>query len=1075
MRTSMAFVGAMLSGLVAAGSVSGQVEGQSPDGLWQMRADFGGDGGGDVAWIRPRGGQRLELDAAGIAALLAQAPAEFTPGAETAPLVISLPDPTGQLQQFAVFQSSIMERGLAAEFPEIQTYAGYGLDDPTATIRITITPAGFDAQVLSADRHWYIDRYSQNDDRRYTSYYKSQLTNPYRWSCFSSEDQSPLKRESASGLFAGQENSGQTLRTFRLAVSATAEYTAFFGGTVAQGQAAIVTAINRVTGVYERDVAVRLTLVANNSSLVYTVAGTDPFTNTDGVAMLTQNQNTVDSVIGNANYDIGHVFSTGGGGVASLGVVCSTSSKARGVTGQPSPVGDPFSIDYVAHEMGHQFGGSHTFNGSTGSCSGGNRTASAAFEPGSASTIMGYAGICGVDDLQPNSDAYFHSYSYEQIRTFVGTLSCGTSTATSNTPPTFTSVQPSVSIPRSTPFTVSASATDAQGDTITYCWEQRDLGAAQLLSAGDNGASPLFRSFNPTTSGSRTFPRWSVILNSANVDSTNWEKLPNQGRTMNLRVLARDNRLNGGGALGASTSLTVVGTAGPFAVTSPNTAVSWSGLRTVTWSVNNTNVAPINCSSVDILLSTDGGTTFPTVLAAGVPNNGSANVLIPNVSSSTARIMVRAVGNIFFDVSNVNFTVSPPPPGVAFIGTGANTASDAAPNGNANSVIDPGESAIAVFVPISNGGASGATGVVGTISTSTPTVSIVSASAAYPNIASFASASNSVPYLIAVSPDHVCGAPINFSVSISSNEGSGSYSFSLPTGSSPAPQTLTEFRFTGVVAIPDNTGASAEVTIPASGIVGNISEIQFRINGTSCSAAAGATTVGLNHTWVGDLVGTLIAPDGTSVRIFDRPGGVNNDGNNFCNALFRSDASFSSIQSVTAGQNPYTGTWNPSQTLAAFNGRAANGSWIFRVQDLAGADVGSIRDVSIFVRGTNATVCAAPLPSGCEADYNGDGATNLEDLSDFVTDYYTVPAIPGGLQAAAPTYAASVVGFGVPCPFAADAGSPYAANAYRANGYRVGYSSDGANACPPDAISAFPNLDNLSEYVTFFYASGFCP
>ena len=457
----------------------------------------------------------------------------------------------------------------------------------------------------------------------------------------------------------GVRSSGGTRRTYRLANACTGEYAAFFGGTVALAQAAIVTAINRVTGVYEIECAIRLTLIANNTNIVYTNAATDPYTNGSASSLVSQNQTTCDNVIGSGNYDVGHVFSTGGGGLASLSVVCVNGSKARGETGSSSPVGDGYYIDYVAHEMGHQFGGTHNFNGQLGSCGGGNRTGSTAYEPGSGNSIMAYAGICGADDLQPHSDAYFQHVSYDQIIAFVTSGSgstCGTAVGTGNNPPTV-NAGADYNIPKQTPFQLTAVGSDPDGDAITYLWDERDLGAAQDASSGiiaDNGSSPFIRAWPAVTSPSRIVPRLSDLL--ANTFAFG-EQLPNTNRNVNFRCTVRDNRAGNGGVNFDSMFISVTTGAGPFQVTSPNTAVSWSGSQTVTWNVANTTAAPVNCANVRILLSTDGGNTWPIVLLSSTPNNGSAVVTLPNINTTTARVRVEAVGNIFFDISDTNFTI----------------------------------------------------------------------------------------------------------------------------------------------------------------------------------------------------------------------------------------------------------------------------------------------------------------------------------------------------------------------------------------------------------------------------------
>ncbi len=317
-------------------------------------------------------------------------------------------------------------------------------------------------------------------------------------------------------------SNGGTLRTYRAAIAATGEYTTFHGGTVAGGLAGIVTTLNRVNGVYERDLSVRMILIANNNLIVYTNGATDPYTNGNGSTMLGQNQSNLDSVIGTANYDIGHVVSTGGGGVATLNSPCNATTKARGVTGSGSPIGDPFDIDYVAHEMGHQFGGNHTFNGGTGSCAGGNRSAANAFEPGSGSTIQAYAGICGSEDLQNNSDDYFHVRSLEEMVAFTNGTSCDLEPPNGNTAPAATPAA-ACTIPANTPFSLTGSATDVNGDGLTYTWEEYDLGAAGPPNT-DNGARPIFRSYLPGTSPTRYFPSLPFILNNANVPPTSFHR-----------------------------------------------------------------------------------------------------------------------------------------------------------------------------------------------------------------------------------------------------------------------------------------------------------------------------------------------------------------------------------------------------------------------------------------------------------------------------------------------------------------------------------------------------------------------
>jgi hypothetical protein len=451
-------------------------------------------------------------------------------------------------------------------------------------------------------------------------------------------------------------------------VAATGEYTAFHGGTVGGALAAISTTINRVNGIYERELSIRMTLVGNNNQIIFTNAGTDSYTNNDGSMMLGQNQTTLDTIIGPANYDIGHVFSTGGGGIATLEGPCNDGFKARGVTGSSNPVGDPFDVDFVAHEIGHQFGAGHTFNANGQLNCSGNRDNTSAYEPAGGTTIMAYAGICGSQNIQPNSNDHFHAISFDEIMAFVTDTSpggggvCAQTAATGNTAPTV-EAGPSYTIPKQTPFTLTGSANDP-GDSLTYHWEQFNLGPAWTdFSAGGlpnvdspGMAVPIFRSYSPTPNNSRTFPALANVLDGTYKNKG--ESLPNIGRTLTFRLTARDNK---GGVASDAMNVVVNSAAGPFRVTAPTGTVVWSpgATQNVTWNPANTTGAPVNCPNVNILLSVNGGSSFTTLLA-GTPNDGSQNIAVPASFSSNAYIKVQCANNIFFDVSKANLTICTP-------------------------------------------------------------------------------------------------------------------------------------------------------------------------------------------------------------------------------------------------------------------------------------------------------------------------------------------------------------------------------------------------------------------------------
>jgi subtilisin-like proprotein convertase family protein len=650
--------------------------GQSP---WLPLPENGLPTGGERR-IVPQKFRAARLDVAAMRALLAAAPERFGPAAatESSLPVLDLPMPDGSVAHFALEETPVMHPDLQSRYPDIRCYTGRGIEDPSAVLKCDLTPWGFHA-VVRSPRHSpvFIDPYVHGDTEYYSVYFKKDYA-PDKlnalWTCETPSPEGgavelPTATPHAAGNAAAlAEFQGDTkLRRYRLALACTGEYSTFHGGTKPLVLAAMNTSMNRVNGVYERDFAVTMQIIANNDLLIYLTAASDPYTNNNGSAMLSQNQTTCNNVIGSANYDIGHVFSTGGGGIAQLSSVCG-SNKAQGVTGGSAPVGDPFDIDYVAHEIGHQFAGNHTFN----NCGGSNSQASAC-EPGSGTTIMAYAGLCGTQNVENNSDDYFHAYNITEMGNFIytgGGNTCPVKITTTNNNPTV-SAGPDRIIPKSTPFALTAIGSDVDGDTLSYNWDQVNPGGASPPSATSTTGA-LFRSFPSTASPTRYFPRLSNLVPNTTYQ---WEKLPGVARTMTFRVVLRDNNWQAGCTAEDNVVLTVAGNAGPFVVSAPNTNVIWfvGSSQTVTWDVANTNLAPVSCANVRISLSTDGGYNYPIVLAESVPNNGSANIMVPNNLSNNCRVKVEAVDNVFFDISNVNFRIQTPPDPTFTLGLSTST------------------------------------------------------------------------------------------------------------------------------------------------------------------------------------------------------------------------------------------------------------------------------------------------------------------------------------------------------------------------------------------------------------------
>lgn len=580
-------------------------------------------------------------------------------------ITILIPNKKGVLEQFLVWESSNFTPELQSKYPDIRAYAGVGITDKKASINFSFSPKGIQTMVLRADEgSEFIEPYLEDKSIYMLFDSKSRNRGDLPFSC-TTEDK-VLSKEVLNKTNKFSANN-RVFKTLRLALSCTGEYAAYFGGTVAGALAGMNKTMTRVNGILNKDLAVKLEIIANNNLIIYTNVVTDPYSDsTSGVggAWNQELQSTLSSVIGNGGYDIGHLFGAAGGGgnAGCIGCVCDNPStdvplgKGSAFT-SPSdskPEGDTFDIDFVAHEMGHQLGANHTFSYSI-------EDTGVSVEPGSGSTIMGYAGITTDYDVQPNSDDYFAYASINQIQMNLSTKTCPVSTVITNSPPVIDAGS-DWTIPNGTPFILKGAGSDINGDTLTYCWEQNDSATSQ---SGANSTAiptkldgPLFRSMLPSSSKIRYMPAYSSVL--SNKLTTTWESVATVARTLHFTLTGRDNA-----ALGTAQTNTdemivnVSGTVGPFAITSQNTDnLSWfqGTSQTVIWSVNGSDVLT-GSSTVNIKLSTDGGLTFPLTLASATPNDGSQIITVPNIAEKNCRILIEPTANIFYAVNSKTFAI----------------------------------------------------------------------------------------------------------------------------------------------------------------------------------------------------------------------------------------------------------------------------------------------------------------------------------------------------------------------------------------------------------------------------------
>ncbi|MGX1931333.1 reprolysin-like metallopeptidase [Flagellimonas sp. 2504JD4-2] len=912
---------------------------------------------------------------------------------------IYLPTGDGKMIPFALKETAVFHPDLAKKYPSIKSYSGLSLDGKYRA-KLSSSHKGLQSMIVDLQsRKTAFMEPVLNKKGAYVVYKRGDVSK-VGFACHTAKFQQSIEKklDQSTAKTIVPLVGDQLLRRYRIAVSTTGEYTDFHGGTVADALAAINATLTRINEVFESNLGVTLELVANNDQVIFTDAATDPYNGN----LNAQVQSTLTSTIGEANYDVGHLFNKvetpaqNNGNAGFIGAVCVDNRKGSAFSSASEPQGDIFDFDFVSHELGHQFGANHTWSfESEGS--------GVQAEPASGTTIMGYAGIVPGNDVAPNGDNYFHYHSIVQISNYLQTTSCAQTTVLTNTPPVVAPMGDYI-IPIGTAFVLEGSATDSDvGDVLTYTWEQIDDGVVTTSNFGpDNPSGANFRSLPPTTDPERYFPRLSRVVD-GNLTQTNpqineaWETVSNIERDMRFALTVRDNATGGGQVVADILDVQVIKSAGPFSVTSQSTNEVYEGGSTqeITWDVANTNILPIDATNVDILLSLDGGVTFPITLADDILNDGSEEVLIPGGATTTARIMVKASDNVFFAVNASDFTIQESQVVLNFQELSHQVCQ---PN---NSVISFVYETFAGFSETSTFSISGLPA--GVTDSFSPTqasaddtavdLTISNTNAATPGsyeitvTATSASVTKNVQLTLVINDGNFTDVVLSSPTDMQANTavqpllqwvGSDLYtSYDV--------EIATDVGFTSIVesaSIPFNfyqtTGLSAETEYfwrvrPSNNCgVGTFgTPFSFTTNQVDCKSmepsglplnipAAGTPTIvtsvqlfedlpvsdvnvsiELTHTFLEDLIIDLISPSGTRVTLVSNACG---DANNI-NAVF--DDSGSAL--VCSGNPAISGTVAPLGSLSSLNGETTLGEWTLEIRDTAANDGGSLVAFSLEV------------------------------------------------------------------------------------------------------------------------------
>lgn len=949
--------------------------------------------------------------------------------------IVSFPDEKGKFQDYRIVELPILSPEIALQFPNIKAYLGFNVNKPSSRIRFTVTPQGVQTMSSSAEEELTfvvpLDKFGSNQYIAYSR--KSKLNAVKEFECLTENEM--VETQNNNGSTMSRDANDQILRTFRIAISTTGEYTNFWddgnpdnGNAQEDALAQVVSTLNRNNEVFEVDMAVTFQLVSG-TDIIFPDPETDPYT----TSLNSELQNTLTSVIGEANYDIGHLFHYAGnnGNAGCIGCVCVNNQKGRGFSshtfldndGGPYQ-NDFFDIDYVPHEIGHQMGANHTWSFSS-------ETAGVNAEPGSGTTIMGYAGITGANDVQDHSDPYFHYHSINQILNNLNFRTCWTSTVITNNPPV-ANAGINYTIPAGTAFVLRGSATDPDDDELFYSWEQIDNGVTTRANFGPTKTTgALFRSRPPSTNPNRYMPQLTRVMAGQltetnpleSADNSTWETITTVARTFNFALTVRDrSEANGAGKFPQSSfdtmTVTVDGNSGPFVVTSQTTNDTWDVGTTqqITWDVAGTAAGAVNSPTVNILLSVDGGITFPFTIASNVPNNGSQNITVPNIGDDTsqARVMVEGNNNLFFAVNSLNFKiilsefilsvaeaeidVCKPDDATfnftysTFLGFNGTTTFSAnnLPSGATINFSPATASADGtdVIATVSNTGnlavgtyAFELVGTSGSIIKNTEVIlNVYDTNFATLALTSPLDGANEVPTDNAVFTWDTDSNASVFEIDIATNAGFTNIvdSAVVPTNTytSNTLNTTTQYwwRVRAVNDCSQGSYSSASFTTaniscqtynstdtPLNIPDNNLAGVNSIINVPTTSLISDVNvTINITHTFVGDLILKLISPAGSEVILSNRRGG---GGDNYVGTTFDDDA----VNLIANGVAPFTGTFQPEGSLASFNGQFSGGNWILNVSDNAGLDVGDITSWTL-------EICGSP-----QTDTDGDGIPDNVD------------------------------------------------------------------------------------------------